>query len=122
MGAYKYLEELWRKKQSDAMRYVLRIRAWEYRQLPKVCRVSHSTRPDKARRLGMKAKQGYVVYRVAIRRGGRKRPNPKGIVYGKPKNQGINGLKNTRNLRSIAECRVGRVCKNLHDAESSGEF
>ena len=56
MGAYKYLEELWRKKQSDAMRYVLRIRAWEYRQLPKVCRVSHSTRPDKARRLGMKAK------------------------------------------------------------------
>ena len=79
MGAYKYLEELWRKKQSDAMRYVLRIRAWEYRQLPKVCRVSHSTRPDKARRLGMKAKQGYVVYRVAIRRGGRKRPNPKGL-------------------------------------------
>ena len=78
-----------------------------------LCRVSHSTRPDKARRLGMKAKQGYVVYRVAIRRGGRKRPNPKGIVYGKPKNQGINGLKNTRNLRSIAECRVGRVCKNL---------
>ena len=33
MGAYKYLEELWRKKQSDAMRYLLRIRSWEYRQL-----------------------------------------------------------------------------------------
>ena len=72
MGAYKYLEELWRKKQSDAMRYLLRIRAWEYRQLPKICRVAHATRPDKARRLGMKAKQGYVVYRVAVRRGGRK--------------------------------------------------
>ena len=113
MGAYKYLEELWRKKQSDAMRYVLRIRAWEYRQLPRVCRVSHSTRPDKARKLGMKAKQGYVVYRVAVRRGGRKRPNPKGIVYGKPKHQGINQLKNTRNLQSIGECRVGRVCNNL---------
>ena len=112
MGAYKYLEELWRKKQSDAMRYVLRIRSWEYRQLPKVCRVSHSTRPDKARKLGMKAKQGYVVYRVAVRRGGRKRPNPKGIVYGKPKHQGINQLKNTRNLQTIAECRVGRVCSN----------
>ena len=108
MGAYKYLEELWRKKQSDAMRYVLRIRSWEYRQLPKVCRVSHSTRPDKARKLGMKAKQGYVVYRVAVRRGGRKRPNPKGIVYGKPKHQGINQLKNTRNLQSIAECRVAQ--------------
>ena len=118
MGAYKYLEELWRKKQSDAMRYLLRIRSWEYRQLPKVCRVTHPTRPDKARKLGMKAKQGYVVYRVAIRRGGRKRPNPKGIVYGKPKNQGINQLKNRRNLRVIAECRVGRVCPNLRGLNS----
>ena len=52
MGAYKYLEELWRKKQSDVMRFLLRIRAWEYRQLPKIHRVTHPTRPDKARRLG----------------------------------------------------------------------
>ena len=58
MGAYKYLEELWRKKQSDVMRFLLRIRAWEYRQLPKIHRVTHPTRPDKARRLGYKAKQG----------------------------------------------------------------
>ena len=113
MGASKYLEELWRKKQSDAMRYVLRIRSWEYRQLPKICRVSHATRPDKARRLGMKAKQGYVVYRVAVRRGEDKRLNPKGIVYGNPKHQGIVGLKNQRTLHSIAECRVSRVCENL---------
>lgn len=76
-------------------------------------RVTHPTRVDKARRLGYKAKQGFVVYRVAVRRGGRKRQNPKGIVFGKPKHQGINQLKNQRNLRSIAECRVGRVCANL---------
>ena len=75
MGAYKYLEELWRKKQSDVMRFLLRIRAWEYRQLPKIHRVTHPTRPEKARRLGYKAKQGYCVFRVAVRRGGRKRPN-----------------------------------------------
>ena len=31
MGAYKYLEELWRKKQSDVLRFLLRVRAWEYR-------------------------------------------------------------------------------------------
>lgn len=31
MGAYKYLEELWRKKQSDALSYIQRIRCWEYR-------------------------------------------------------------------------------------------
>lgn len=57
MGAYKYLEELWRKKQSDVLRFVLRVRAWEYRQLPRVSKVSHPTRTDKAHRLGYKAKQ-----------------------------------------------------------------
>ena len=29
MGAYKYLEELWKKKQSDMMRFILRLRTWE---------------------------------------------------------------------------------------------
>ena len=36
MGAYKYMPELYRKKQSDVMRYLLRIRCWQYRQLTKV--------------------------------------------------------------------------------------
>lgn len=48
-----------------------------------------------------------------MRRGGRKRQNGKGIVYGKPKHHGINELKFARNLRSIAEERVGRRCGNL---------
>merc|ERR1712013_3289 len=57
MGAYKYMSELYRKKQSDVMRYLLRIRCWQYRQLTKVHRAPRPTRPDKARRLGYKAKQ-----------------------------------------------------------------
>jgi large subunit ribosomal protein L15e len=113
MGAFKYVEELWRKKQSDVMRFLLRVRAWEYRQLPKIYRVNRPTRPEKAHRVGYKAKQGYVVYRVAVRRGGRKRPNSKGIVYGKPKNQGIKRIKAARNLRVVAEDRVGRKCGSL---------
>jgi len=63
--------------------------------------------------MGYKAKQGYSIYRARVRRGGRKRPNRKGIVYGKPKNQGINQLKFERSLRSIAEERVGKRCRNL---------
>lgn len=39
-GAYKYLQELWRKKQSDVLRFLLRVRAWEYRQLPGIVRVT----------------------------------------------------------------------------------
>ncbi|PVZ96463.1 hypothetical protein BB558_000519 [Smittium angustum] len=113
MGAYKYLEELQKKKQSDVMRFLLRVRCWEFRQLKVVHRASRPSRPDKARRLGYKAKQGYVIYRIRVRRGGRKRPAPKGAVYGKPVNQGINELKYQRSLRATAEERVGRRCKNL---------
>ena len=43
MGAYKYVSELYRKKQSDVMRYLLRIRCWQYRQLTKVSSVSQYT-------------------------------------------------------------------------------
>ena len=57
IGAYKYVSELWRKKQSDVMRFLQRVRCWEYRQHPSIVRVNHPTRPDKARRLGYKAKQ-----------------------------------------------------------------
>ena len=84
-----------------------------YQPLEVCHRASRPTRPDKARRLGYKAKQGYVIYRIRVRRGGRKRPVPKGATYGKPTNQGVNQLKYQRSLRSTAEERVGRRCANL---------
>jgi hypothetical protein len=39
------------------MRFVQRVRCWEYRQQPAIVRLTRPTRPDKARRLGYKAKQ-----------------------------------------------------------------
>ncbi|KAK3210025.1 hypothetical protein GRF29_44g1388104 [Pseudopithomyces chartarum] len=113
MGALKYVEELQKKKQSDMMRFLMRVRCWELRQLKVIHRASRPSRPDKARRLGYKAKQGYVIYRIRVRRGGRKRPVPKGATYGKPTNQGVNQLKYQRSLKSTAEERVGRRCANL---------
>mmetsp|Transcript_4985 Transcript_4985/g.12461 ORF Transcript_4985/g.12461 Transcript_4985/m.12461 type:complete len:205 (-) Transcript_4985:65-679(-) len=113
MGAYKYLQELQNKKQSDVMRFLSRLRTWEYRQLPAIHRCSRPSRPDKARRLGYKAKQGILIYRVRVKRGDRKKRVAKGIVYGKPGHQGINKWKSTRNLRSIAEERIGRKCGGL---------
>ena len=113
MGAYKYLEELYKKKQSDVLRFILRVRCWEYRQLNVIHRASRPSRPDKARRLGYKAKQGYVIYRVRVRRGNRKRMAPKGATYGKPVNQGVTQLKFQRSGKSVAEERVGKKCPNL---------
>lgn len=113
MGAYKYLEELYKKKQSDALRFLLRIRCWQFRQLTSIHRATRPTRPDKARRLGYKAKQGYCIYRVRVKRGGRKRMAPKGATNGKPTNMGINHLKWQRSQRSLAEERAGRKCGGL---------
>lgn len=140
MGAYKYMQELWRKKQSDVMRFLLRVRCWQYRQLSSLHRAPRPTRPDKARRLGYKAKQGewrgaqpdtatplgtgrqshvgvffffvptgYVIYRIRVRRGGRKRPVPKGATYGKPVHHGVNQIKFARSLQSTAEVCTGVI-------------
>lgn len=62
MGAYKYLQEIYRKKQSDVMRFIFRIRTWQYRQVAAIHRAPKSTRPEKARRVGYKAKAGYVIF------------------------------------------------------------
>ncbi|RMJ22711.1 Ribosomal protein L15 [Aspergillus sp. HF37] len=142
MGALKYVEEIQKKKQSDVIRFLLRVRCWEdpvhmvllggstddnmlradgcgtenlqpLRQLNAIHRASRPSRPDKARRLGYKAKQGYVIYRARVRRGGRKKPAPKGATYGKPTNMGVNQLKYQRALSATAEERVGRRCANL---------
>ena len=113
MGAYKYLQELWRKKQSDVIRFVLRVRCWEYRQLPVIHKVGTPSRLDKARALGFKQKQGYSIYRVRIRRGGRKRAVHKGTIYGKPVHGGIRKLKKARSHRSVGEEKVGRRCSNM---------
>ena len=58
MGAYKYMQEIYRKKQSDILRFLLRVRSWQYRQLSSCHRAPRPTRPEKARKLGYKAKQG----------------------------------------------------------------
>merc|ERR1719158_443356 len=95
------------------MSFLARVRTWELRQMPAIHRASRPTRPDKARRLGYKAKQGFVLYRVRIKRGGRKRKVAKGICYGKPSTSGVTKIKATRNLKSVAEERVGRKFGSL---------
>ena len=64
-------------------------RCWEYRQLNVIHRASRPSRPDKARRLGYKAKQGYVIYRVRVRRGNRKKHVPKGALSSSTAFQGL---------------------------------
>merc|ERR1712179_832588 len=68
--------------------------------------------------LGYKAKQGYLVYRVRVRRGCRKRLAPKGATYGKPVHEGVNQLKFQRRIQSVAEERAGKAMGGLRVVNS----
>ncbi len=72
MGYKKYLSKLW--QDHDKIRDIIRPRLIEWRRGNSVVRVDHPTRPDKAHMLGYRAKQGYVVTRVKVLRGGHERP------------------------------------------------
>ncbi|MBS3065258.1 MAG: 50S ribosomal protein L15e [DPANN group archaeon] len=76
MGYTKYLKQLWKKpKESFGTE---RWRSWlmQLRKEPILIRVDNPTRLDRARALGYKAKQGYLIVRSRVRKGARKRPRP----------------------------------------------
>ena len=74
---YKYLAEIY-KKPAQNLGEIWQQRLIEFRRDLSVVRIDRPTRLDAARSLGYKAKQGYIVVRVKVIRGGRKRPQFKG--------------------------------------------
>ncbi len=72
-GTYYYLRNAW-KKPDEA---TLRSRMIDWRAGNSIVKVDKPLRLDRARSLGYKAKKGFVVVRIRILRGGRKRPRPR---------------------------------------------
>lgn len=66
------------KASREAFGEVEKQRLMKLRKAPTVERLEGPTRPDRARRLGYKAKQGFTVVRVRVRKGKRKRPKTAG--------------------------------------------
>ena len=87
---------------------------WQYRQLSALHRASRPrpTRPDKARRRAARPSKA-LIYRIRVRRGGRKRPVPTGAIYGKSVHHGVNQLQFARSLQLVAEGCAGRHCGAL---------
>ena len=69
---YKYLRQLWKQPKKN-LGPVYTKRLLEWRTQSSTVRVEKPIRLDRARALGYKAKQGYVVVRQRVRRGGRMR-------------------------------------------------
>ncbi len=74
MGMYKYVRDAW-KKPSKTLGKIQKDRLILWRKQPVTIRIDNPTRIDRARSLGYKAKQGFLVIRQRVSRGGRMRPN-----------------------------------------------
>ncbi|RLG76288.1 MAG: 50S ribosomal protein L15e [Thermoprotei archaeon] len=107
---YKYLKELW-KKSTEELKKLMKERLIKWRRGPSVVRVNKPTRLNRARALGYKAKQGFVIVRVRVRKGGRRKPRPR--AGRRPKRMGVYGFAPAKSLRLIAEERAARKYPNL---------
>ncbi|MFN3909809.1 MAG: 50S ribosomal protein L15e [Candidatus Anstonellaceae archaeon] len=77
MGVYKYIKETFQKEYAQRSKEY-RDRLTEWRAQGTVMKLEKPTNLARARVLGYKAKQGYLVVRVKIKKGKRKRPTPAG--------------------------------------------
>jgi len=109
MGLYQHVRELWKKPQAN-MPALWRERLIQWRQEPSTVRVERPTRIDRARSLGYKAKQGIVIVRQRVLRGGHRRQQIKGGR--RPKRFGTR-LNLRKNYQQIAEERTQKKFVNL---------
>ncbi|MGB9756397.1 MAG: 50S ribosomal protein L15e [Candidatus Bathyarchaeales archaeon] len=109
--AYKYIAEAWAKPEKSFVDELMRQRLIEWRRQPAITRVEKPTRLDRARKLGYKAKQGFIIVRVRVRRGGLRKKRPK--AGRRPKRMGVKKFKPAKSMRLIAEERAARKFPNL---------
>lgn len=105
MGYLKYMRELWKKPSAEFLRE--KLIAW--RKEPATLRINRPTRIDRARSLGYKAKQGYVIARQRVSRGGHERPHELGGR--RPKHNRLRMVL-ARSYQAIAEERAGKKFPN----------
>jgi large subunit ribosomal protein L15e len=109
--AYKYIAEAWAKPEKSFVEALMRKRLIEWRRQSTITRIEQPTRLDRARKLGYKAKQGFVMARVRVRRGGLRKQRPRSGR--RPKRMGVKKFKPGKSIRLIGEERVARKFPNL---------
>ncbi len=109
--AYKYIAEEWAKPEKSFVEELMRQRLIEWRKQNTVTRIERPTRLDRARKLGYKAKQGFVIARTRVRKGNLRKIRPK--AGRRQKRMGVKKFKPAKSLRLIAEERTARKFPNL---------
>ena len=109
--AYKYIAEAWKNPDKSFVKELMWQRAIIWRKQHTIVRIERPTRLDRARNLGYKAKQGYVLARVRVGRSGFRKTRP--TSGRRQKRLGVTKFKVAKNMRLIAEERVARRFPNL---------
>lgn len=108
MGMYKQIRQLWKKPKAN-MPELWRERLIKWRKEPATIRLEHPTRLDAARSLGYKAKQGFIIVRQKVPRGGHQRPK---IRHGRRPRHFRRRLTLGKSYQQIAEERANRKYPN----------
>ncbi len=108
MGMYKYIKKLWEKPKKN-LKEIQSKRMVQWRREPVTLRIQKPTRLDRARSLGYKAKQGYILVRQKVIRGGRMRPQ---IKKGRRPKHNRQRMVLDKNYKQVAEERANKKYLN----------
>ena len=111
MGLYKHISGAWKQPKENIPSRYRRDRMAGWRRDPVFSRIDKPTRIDAARRVGYKAKQGIVMVRTRVRRGGLR----KGKIHmkRKPSKAGVKKITMAKSIQRIAEERTAMRYPNL---------
>src|SRR3990172_8341244 len=103
---YGYVKKAWKNPHAGVVEETHWQRLVDWRHGPAIGRIERPTRIDRARELGYRAKQGYILVRARVRRGGRRKPHPMGGR--KAKRRGLRKITMAKSIQRIAEGRGAR--------------
>lgn len=110
-SVYSYINDSWNRPLEGETRELNKQRLIQWRAEGTVVRVERPLRLDRARKLGYRAKQGYVIVRVKVRKGSlRKRAIRKGR---RARRRGIIRMRVNKNIQRIGEERVAKHYTNM---------
>jgi len=107
---YDHVGDVW-KKPDTSYQSAQKNRLIQWRREENFLRVERPLRIDRARSLGYKAKQGYVVVRTRVRRGSLRRRQIKGGR--KPSSKGMKKITAAKSVQRMAEERTAKRFPNL---------
>jgi large subunit ribosomal protein L15e len=106
----RYMAMTWTKMwKSNADELKSKSIAW--RTEPVIHKIQRPSRLDRAHRLGYKAKQGIIVVRARVGRGGMRKQRP--VSGRRPKHMGVVHIKQGISMRKVAERRVNEKFPNM---------